>query len=122
MFRILIVEDNPAYRESLRDILGEKCSNVVIEEAATGKEAMEKINLCCPNLIFMDIGLPDENGLQLTSKIKAEYPNVNIAMLTSHDGPEYREAAICYGASHFLSKGNVSREEIQNLVKSSLSY
>jgi two-component system response regulator YesN len=82
---------------------------------------MEKADSCCPDFIFMDIGLPDESGLELTKKIKSKYPNVCVAMLTSHDGLEYREAAIRNGASHYLTKGNVSREEIQNLVKSSLS-
>jgi YesN/AraC family two-component response regulator len=122
MFRILIVEDSRSYRESLKDILdGGKFPSIVLDEAENGKEAMEKVDSFCPNLIFMDIGLPDENGIQLTKKIKTKYPNVRIVMLTSHDGPEYREAAICCGASHYLAKGNVSRQEIQNVVKSSLS-
>jgi YesN/AraC family two-component response regulator len=121
MFRILIVEDSRSYRESLKDILdGGKFRSVVLEEAENGKEAMEKVDSFCPDLIFMDIGLPDESGLQLTKKIKSKCPSVRVAMLTSNDGPEYREAAIRYGASHFFAKGNVTREEIQNLVKSSL--
>ena len=65
--------------------------------------------------------MPLGSGLELTKKIKAIRPQVSVAMLTSHDGPEYREAAIRYGASHFLTKGLVTREEIQNLVISSLS-
>ena len=121
MFKILIVEDNRTYRESLKDVLDEpKFPGVIIEEAETCKEAMEKADSFRPDLIFMDIGLPDGSGLQLTNKIKAKYPNVDVAMLTSHDGLEYREAAIRYGASHYLTKGDVTREEIRNLVKSSL--
>jgi two-component system response regulator YesN len=122
MFRILIVEDSRPYRESLRDILDEgKFPGVIVEEAENCKDAMERGASFCPDLIFMDIGLPDGSGLELTKKIKAMRPQVSVAMLTSHDGPEYREAAIRYGASHFLTKGVVTREEIQNLVRSSLS-
>ena len=119
LFKILIIEDSRTYRESLKDILDkDKIPDVIVEEAENGKEAMEKTDSFHPNLIFMDIGLPDESGLQLTKKIKAKYPNVTVAMLTSHDGPEYREAAFRYGASHFLTKGSVTMKEIDDLVKS----
>ncbi len=74
-----------------------------------------------PDLIFMDIGLPDGSGLEFTKRIKTARPQVSVAMLTSHGGPEYREAANRYGASHFFTKGVVARDEIQNLVKSSAS-
>ncbi len=121
MFRILIVEDNRSYRESLKELLDGQYSDIVVEEAENGREAMERADSFRPNLIFMDIGLPDESGLELTKKIKAKYPNVSVAVLTSHDQPEYREAAIRYGASHFLTKGVVTRKEIQDLVKSSFS-
>jgi two-component system response regulator YesN len=121
MFRILIIEDSRSYRESLKEILDGKFSNIVVDEVENGKEAMEKSDSFRPNLIFMDIGLPDGSGLQLTKKIKAKYPNVSIVMLTSHDVPEYREAAIRNGASSYLTKGNVTRKEIQDLVESSLS-
>jgi two-component system response regulator YesN len=122
MFRILIVEDSRSYRESLKDILSEdKFSNVIVEEAENAREAIEKADSFGPNLIFMDIRLPDGSGIELTKNIKAKYPNVSVAMLTNYDGPEYREAALRNGASHFFSKGVVTRQEIQDLVKSSLS-
>ena len=122
MFRILIVEDSRSYRESLKDIFDDgKFPGIVVEEAENCKDAIEKDDSFRPDLIFMDIGLPDGSGLELTKKIKAMRPQVSVAMLTSHDGPEYREAAIRYGARHFLTKGVVTREEILNLVESSLS-
>ncbi len=118
MFRILIVDDIQSYRESVKEIVGGRFLDVIIEEAENGREAIEKADSFQPNLIFMDIRLPDESGLELTKKIKGKYPTV--AMLTSHDQPEYREAALRYGASHFLTKGIVTRQEIQDLVESSL--
>jgi two-component system response regulator YesN len=121
MFRILIVEDDRIYRELLKDIISEgKFPGVIVEEAENGREAMEKADSFRPNLFFMDIGLPDESGLQLTNRIKTKYPDVNVAILTSHDEIMYREAAIRYGASHYLIKADVTREKIQNLVKSFL--
>lgn len=121
MFRILIVEDSRSYRESLKEILNGQYPNILVEEAENAREAMEKSDSFEPNLIFMDIGLPDGSGLELTKIIKAKHPNVSVAILTSYDAPEYHEAAIRYGANHFLTKGVVTREEIQDLVKSFLS-
>jgi len=122
MLRILIVEDSRSYRESLKEALDGKYSNIIVEEAENAREALEKADLSRPDLIFMDIGLPDGSGLELTKKIKAKYPDVRVAVLTSHDGPEYRDAAFLYGASHFFTKGEVTGREIQDLVQSSLPH
>jgi DNA-binding NarL/FixJ family response regulator len=65
----------------------------------------------------MDIKLPGENGLELTRRIKARYPEIRVIMLTSYDFPEYREAAGRCGAYGFLSKGSSTAEEIQDLVE-----
>jgi DNA-binding NarL/FixJ family response regulator len=121
MFKTLIVEDNDTFRQSLKATLGTEFPLMVIDEAAEGSEAMQKITTLRPNLIFMDIKLPGENGLDLTKKIKAADPNILIIILTSYDLPEYREAAQQYGADHFISKGSSSREEILELVRSILS-
>jgi YesN/AraC family two-component response regulator len=118
MFRILIVEDSRSYRESLRDVLDSTFSRAVIEEAVNGKEALEKAGSFCPNLVFMDIRLPDESGLELTKKMKARYPQISVVMLSGHDAPEYREAAIRCGASDFLVKGTASKDDVQALVRS----
>jgi DNA-binding NarL/FixJ family response regulator len=89
-----------------------------IFEAGDGEEAMHKINSDLPDLIFMDIKLPGENGLELTAKIKAKYPDVIVIILTSYDTPEYREAAVQAKANYFLAKGSSSKEGILKLVES----
>jgi DNA-binding NarL/FixJ family response regulator len=92
-----------------------------IIEAEKGEEAMQQISARTPDLIFMDIKLPGENGLELTGKIKARYPDVAVIILTSYDSPEYREAAAQVKADHFLSKGSSSKEAILTLVDSILA-
>jgi len=79
---------------------------------------MRQITAHPPDLIFMDIKLPGENGLDLSARIKAKYPNVIVIILTSYDTPEYREAAVKAKADHFLAKGSSSREGILTLVES----
>jgi DNA-binding NarL/FixJ family response regulator len=89
---------------------------MVVDEAENGEEAMQKVEDSLPHLVFMDIKLPDENGLEITRKIKARHSNIRVIILTSYDLPEYREAADQYGADYFLAKGSSSREEIMALV------
>jgi DNA-binding NarL/FixJ family response regulator len=120
MFKILLVEDDQQFRKILKEELNRWFPSIMIEEASDGKEAMEKMDSFCPQLIFMDIRLPDESGLQLTKKIKAKCPTTNVTMLTSHDLPEYRQAAVDCGASHFFVKGTSEGDEIRALVESFL--
>jgi len=119
-FKTLIVEDNVSFRQTLLEILAARFPFMSIEEAGDGDEALQKLALFMPDLIFMDIKLPGENGLQLTQKIKARYSEVVIIVLTSYDFPEYREAAFRYGANHFMVKGLSTNEEILALVESIL--
>jgi len=116
-FRALIVEDNASFRRILKDILYRRFPEMPVEEAAEGNEAMQKVNALVPDLIFMDIRLPGENGLQLTKRIKGDFPGIIIIILTSYDLQEYREAAQKYGANYFLTKGSSTEEEIAALVK-----
>jgi DNA-binding NarL/FixJ family response regulator len=93
-----------------------------ILEAQDGEETMKKMSgHTPPDLIFMDIKLPGENGLELTGKIKAKYPDVVVIVLTSYDTQEYREAAARVKADHFLSKGSSSKDSILALVESVLA-
>jgi DNA-binding NarL/FixJ family response regulator len=92
-----------------------------IVEAIDGNEALQKIETPPPDLIFIDIKLPGESGLELTKKIKALYPDVNIIILTSYDLPEYRDAAYRNKANYFLSKGSSTKADILALVDSILS-
>jgi len=118
MLKVLIVEDIQIHREIIKSELQGRFPSLVIEEASTGEEALEKINVFLPQLIFMDIGLPDANGLQLTQKIKADFPDIRIAIITVYDLPEYRQAAIQYGADRFFVKDSLKWNEIAAFVKS----
>jgi DNA-binding NarL/FixJ family response regulator len=110
---MLIVEDNPTFRRSLKELLLDEFPSVEIAEAADGKEAFQKIETFHPRLIFMDIRLPGENGLRLTQKIKALHPETIVIILTSYDLPEYREAAKRAKANHFITKGSATHELLE---------
>ena len=118
MFKTMLVEDSPSFRQIVKSNLQDQFPSMDIMEAVDGVEAFRKIDSHPPNLILMDITLPGEDGLALTRKIKADYPGVTIIILTSHDSPEYREAAIRSRANYFLSKGSITTDEIFKLVRS----
>ena len=119
MIRALLVEDSESFRGSLKEMLHSRYSSMSISEAANGKEALREVRDSPPDLIFMDIRLPGENGLSLTRKIKTDHPNITIVILTSYDLPEYREAAFQYEADYFIAK-NSPLKEIFDLVETVL--
>ncbi len=121
MLRTLIVEDSYLYRRLLKETLQMRFPQMEILEAKNGEEALASIALNPPQLIFMDIQLPGLNGLELTQRIKEQYPEVTIIILTSYDLPEYREAASGFRANHFLSKSSTTKEGLLSLVESILS-
>jgi DNA-binding NarL/FixJ family response regulator len=120
VYRVLVVEDSTIFRTLLKETLQSRFPSMEILEAVDGEEAMKEITARLPDLIFMDVKLPGENGLDLTAKIKGKYPDVIVIVLTSYDTPEYREAAVKAKANHFLAKGSSSREGILTLVESIL--
>jgi DNA-binding NarL/FixJ family response regulator len=121
MRRILMVEDDRNFRQTLRKLLTSRFPDISLEEAGDGEEALEKIKGFLPDVIFMDIKLPGENGLSLTKKIKDAHPEITVVILTGHDLPEYKEAAFESGANHFASKHASSAKDILGLVESILS-
>lgn len=118
-FRVLIVEDSTLFRQLFKETLHNRFSLVEFYEAIDGEEALLQVESLRPNLIFVDIRLPGENGLQLTQKIKARYPNIIIIILTGYDLPEYREASSQY-ADYFFSKDSLITRNILTLVESIL--
>jgi len=120
MFRTMLVEDSSSFRQLLKNHLQDLFPQMDIIEAADGVEAFQRIDGHPPNLIFMDIRLPGENGLELTRRVKADYPDLIVIIVTSYDSPEYREAAIRCKADYFFSKDALTTDGIFTLVKSIL--
>jgi DNA-binding NarL/FixJ family response regulator len=120
MPQVLIVEDDPSFREILKEFLGWKSPGTVVEEALDGSETLKKVQSFCPDLIFMDIGLPDESGLSLIRKIRTRDSTARIIMLTSFDSPEYRKAAMLDRADGFFVKGSIRFGELVGMVNSFL--
>jgi len=120
MLSALIVEDNVAHRRSLLHLLEGRFPSMYVDEASDGREALHHALSRHFDLIFMDIRLPQGNGLDLTKAIKMISADTMICVITSYDILEYREAAFRNGADYFMVKGESSATEILDWVESSL--
>lgn len=110
MCRTLIVEDNATFRQMLKEILYTRFPAMTIEEEPDGSDLFPKIDTFHPRIVFMDIRLPGENGLELARKIKMNYPDITVVILTSYDLPEYRQAARHSKADHFVTKDSPTHD------------
>ena len=119
--KLLLVEDNADYRKLIKQTLSTAFPSLCIKEAADGEEVFQKISSFLPDIVFMDIHLPGENGLVLTKKIKQKYPEIIIAVLTAYDIPEYQEAAFQNGAQYFLLKNTVVPRMIISIIEDWMS-
>ncbi|MDR3568809.1 MAG: response regulator transcription factor [Syntrophobacteraceae bacterium] len=113
---VLIVEANPVVRITLKALLSLRFPSIEVEEACNGEGALSLFRKTHPFLIFMDIGLPDGNGLELTRAIKEADPGTEVIILTTYDIPEHRREAFSSGASDFFTKGNVKVNQITSWV------
>ena len=113
---LMLVEDNDIFREAFKEELLARYPSVIVKEAANGEEAMQKFRGSAPQIIFMDLNFPGENCLQLTKRIKAQFPGVRIALLTSYDLPEFRKAAVQSGAERFFVKDSFSWNEVEGFI------
>jgi DNA-binding NarL/FixJ family response regulator len=120
MPKLLIVEDNVFFRATLARILVNGFPSVDIAEAGSGQQAFREIKAKTPKLIFMDIGLPGENGIQLTKEISNRFPEIAIIVISNYDTRKYRDAALNAGAAVFMSKESSTPKDIIETAKKTL--
>jgi DNA-binding NarL/FixJ family response regulator len=101
--RVLIADDHGIVREGLRTML-EREGFDVVGEATTGREAIAMALELQPEVMLLDIRMPDIDGLQALADIKAARPNVSVIMLTTYANPSYLARAVKAGAAGYLSK------------------
>lgn len=117
MIKVLVVDDSVSFRQSFAVHLCQRFPAMSVTQAGDAAEALQKVSASEPQLLFVDIQLPGESGLELTRRIKADWPDVVVAMLTAYDLLEYREAAQKLGADYFFSK-SAPMEELDAVIQS----
>jgi two-component system, NarL family, response regulator LiaR len=110
VLRVLIVEDDPVMQLGLKHLLSTDPRFQIVGQVGDGYSAIEAAQRLEPDLIVMDIGLPQLDGIAATQQIKARLPSVHIVMLTSHNTEHETIAALSSGADAYCIKGtNVDR-------------
>ncbi len=102
--RLLLVDDHAVVRSGLRMLLNAEADVEIVGEASTAGEAMETASTVKPDVILMDIGLPDLSGIDATREIKKKFPEIAIVALTIHEDEEYFFKMLEAGASGYVPK------------------
>jgi DNA-binding NarL/FixJ family response regulator len=111
--RILIADDHPLFRGGLRSLLESVADTEVVGEAATGKEAVQLARTLVPDVVVMDINMPDLNGIEATRQIVEETTNVHVLVMTMHEDDEAVFAALRAGARGYQLKGAAQAETLR---------
>lgn len=114
---LLVVEDNKLMRKTLVNTFNASIPGATVYEAVNGKEALAALEDARPDIVLMDIELPDSSGLDLTRRIKTRTPEVKVLVFSLYDTLEYREAAARNGADGFLSKRTDSFEDLVEAIR-----
>ncbi|MBN1822023.1 MAG: response regulator transcription factor [Prolixibacteraceae bacterium] len=114
--KVLIVDDHKIMREGLRFLLKDKPNITVVGEAENGREAQGMVAKLKPDIVIMDIAMPDLNGMEATKMILNENPDTRIIALSSHSGKEFVTGMFKSGASGYLLK-DCAFDELYDAIK-----
>jgi two-component system response regulator DevR len=111
--RLMLVDDHEIVRMGLRTLLDDQPDLVIVGEAGTAAEAVAVADRCLPDLILMDVRLPDASGAEACREIRARHPDVRVIMLTSYPDDDAVMASIMAGASGYVLKQTRGRTLIE---------
>ncbi|ASB50576.1 response regulator [Alkalitalea saponilacus] len=113
--KIIIVDDHKIVRDGIRAMLLCNKSFSVVGDLASGKELFQQLNSLTPDIVILDIGMPEMNGVEITGKLNREYPAVKVLILSANASEDWIVSAIKAGAVGFLPKECSSGELIKAL-------
>lgn len=113
MIKILIADDHAIVREGLKQILSENPDLVVVAEASTGQEVLEKISKNDLDLVVLDIAMPGRGGLDILKEIKTQRPRLAVLMLSMYPEEQYAVRVLKSGASGYLTKESAPAELVK---------
>jgi DNA-binding NarL/FixJ family response regulator len=117
--RVLVVDDHPAARRTARALLEDVGMNlaVVCGEAENGKLALEKVRRLQPDIVLLDMGMPEMDGVQAAYEIRRIAPSAKIIFFTVNDSPEAATAAKLLGAEALVAKSSPARVLVSTIQK-----
>ncbi|HEV2355397.1 MAG TPA: response regulator [Puia sp.] len=119
MKTLLIVDDSPIIIDRLRNMLEGVLLPHQLRHAGSYVEALSLLLVKVPDIILLDINLPDKSGIEVLKLVKSRYPEVTVIMITNQSDPSYRSVCAALGAHRFLDK-STEFEGIPDLIASLL--
>jgi DNA-binding NarL/FixJ family response regulator len=113
---VLIADDQTLFREGLKDLLEDEKGIKVVGEATTGPQAIEMVKRLKPDVVLMDIKIPEMDGIAATKVIREKFPQTNVIILSSYEDEAHVTEAISAGANGYLSK-MLPASELVNALK-----
>lgn len=113
---VLVVDDHKLFREGLIALLNAAPETAVVGEAGTGAEAIAQVQALSPDVVLMDIQMPDMNGMEATRRILADHPAIGVIMLTMLEDDDSLFAAMCAGARGYILKGADKAEVLRTTM------
>jgi two-component system, NarL family, invasion response regulator UvrY len=116
MIRVLITDDHAIVRDGLRQIVSEKDDIELVGEAATAAEALDLLRRTSPDVLVLDLNLPDRHGLDVLSQVRSTYPAMPVLILSVHKDAEYAIRLLKAGAAGYVGK-DVAREQLVAAIR-----
>lgn len=113
--RVVLADDHQLLREGIRSILSKEPDVEVVGEAENGRQALDLVEKTKPNVVIMDISMPNLNGIEATRKIKESHPEAKIIALSMHQDKRFIASMLEAGASGFLLKDCATEELIKSI-------
>lgn len=114
--RVLIVDDHPMVAQGIQSVLEDHDSIEVVGTLSNGRAALDQLETLAPDVILMDLNMPEMGGLTATEMVLERRPGTRILVLSMHDNPEYISSALSHGAMGYILK-DVPTDEIAEAVE-----
>jgi len=115
-YRIVLADDHPLFRQGIRKIIEERAGLKVVGEVSDGLELLELLKKAPPDLVIMDIAMPNLRGIEATREAKVVCPEVKVLILTMYNNPEYLHHSLLAGADGYVLKED-SYKELFSAIK-----
>ncbi|MEP6021122.1 MAG: response regulator transcription factor [Paracoccaceae bacterium] len=113
--RVMIADDHPMVAQGIQSVLEEHEELEVVGVVQNGRSVIDQLHTLQPDVILMDLNMPDVNGLSATEMVLEQRPETRVLILTMHDNPEYISSALSHGAKGYILK-DVPTEEIKHAI------